>query len=1363
MSKIIPFHPHRPGQGADPAGRGSGSASGTAVTGSSFFDLHCSTSRSYNGPSVSSQVSAILQEGSPFLVGEWLVEPTLNRLTRGGDSVQLESKAIDVLLCLVAHAGQVVSKDTLFDTVWQTEFVSDSTLTSRIGELRNALGDDAQSPRYIETIRKRGYRLIADVRAVTTPTETPLAIPEAPPSPEEEQNPYPGLAAFTEADADRFFGREAEAAALWRKISARRLLAVIGPSGVGKSSLLRAGVVPRAPPGWRVVVFTPGEAPVLSLARALAPDHSGDPAAMARLLGFNDADTALAVVARWRGQFKEAVLVVDQFEELFTLNPPAVQASFIALLRRLVDAAEVHVVLVMRDDYLYRCQQHEPIAPIFKDLTPLPPPTPDGLRRALKEPAARLLYRFSSELLVDRMIAEVEGERGALPLMAFAVHRLWEERDRDERLLTDEAYERIGGVAGALAKHAEATLDRIGAERLPIVRELFRNLVTAEGTRAVRETVELLSVFDDSRRESATAVLRELIDARLLTGYRAQGDDERPARHVEIIHESLLTSWPRLVRWQAQDAEGALLRDQLRQAAHLWEEKGRPDDLLWSGAPYREYAVWRERYPGGLTELEEAFAASMDVAANRRRRRRRLAATIGVIVLAAVATALFTLWRSSVRETRRAEARKLIAIGRVELDRNPAAALAFARASLEVADSAEARMLAVQALWAGPPAFFVADAVQCLEAAFSPDGRRLACGGFSPDVTILRSDGVEPIRIRDLPEKLDMRGVAFTPSGDRLLSWLEGDPSIRIFGLSGEDLGILPGEASDLRVLDEDTVATVGPFELGEIERAVRIWSLADRSSRLVARWQPPSGFPSSLPGLPPAAIDLQLSWLAYGDDAAVHLFAITGPDVGRERALGNHPARVTNLAFAPDGSRLASADESGGFRVWPLAGDAAPRTLDAPALSRYSRLSFDASGSKLGWGSTGGALVWSLDDPPDAAARLLRVPGEFTFGAVGFDREAWWAAAGRDSSELVLWSLTSAYPRVLRGQTQLVLDLVFTADSRFLASCGLDGARLWPLSPEDGRQRPIALGEEGYLCQGIAADATSQGLLVATVGSGAFVAYPDRAALLRLQGVPPRCLQPAALDTRLGLAAAADGWAPEPGALHVVELESGATRSFPLRDPQSRDSVEGALTSLGFGADGSLMSGGNRGVYRWDLSTGERTRINCEGKWSDVALSRSGRTMIAVCDRFNPSGPVIVMDVATGAQHRVTSHERGVVAVAIDAAGERIATGDAKGVVRVGWTTGEEPHLLIGHRELVNTLAFSPDGKWLASASGSEILLWPMPDLTKPPLHTLPYDELLAKLQSLTNLRAVRDPSSDTGWKVEIGPFPGWREVPTW
>jgi hypothetical protein len=159
----------------------------------------------------------------------------------------------------------------------------------------------------------------------------------------------------------------------------------------------------------------------------------------------------------------------------------------------------------------------------------------------------------------------------------------------------------MGGVAGALAPHAEATLSQLGEEREGIVREIFRNQVTAPGTRAAADRAELLSVFGE-RRDEAGAVLDALVDARLLTEYEAeeahagQGAPETPHdqglprdrgeaghRRVEIVHESLLTHWPRLARWRTQDADGAQLRDQLRQAAHLWDERGRRDDLLWPG------------------------------------------------------------------------------------------------------------------------------------------------------------------------------------------------------------------------------------------------------------------------------------------------------------------------------------------------------------------------------------------------------------------------------------------------------------------------------------------------------------------------------------------------------------------------------------------------------------------------------------------------------------------------------------------------------------------------------------------------------------------------------------------------------------
>ncbi len=203
------------------------------------------------------------------------------------------------------------------------------------------------------------------------------------------------------------------------------------------------------------------------------------------------------MISRWRDRHRQGLLIVDQFEELFTLNPVEVQARFAVLLRLLVDRANIHLLLSMRDDFLYRCQSLVPLQPVLDGLFALEQPGSNALERALIGPAQRLGFSFEDDHLATEMVQDIEGGRGALPLLAFAVSRLWEKRDRDRKLLTRQAYEDIGGVGGALARHAESTLQAVGDERLPVVRELFRNLVTAEGTRAVRQWEELLSVFDN--------------------------------------------------------------------------------------------------------------------------------------------------------------------------------------------------------------------------------------------------------------------------------------------------------------------------------------------------------------------------------------------------------------------------------------------------------------------------------------------------------------------------------------------------------------------------------------------------------------------------------------------------------------------------------------------------------------------------------------------------------------------------------------------------------------------------------------------------------------------------------------------------
>ncbi len=323
---------------------------------------------------------------------------------------------------------------------------------------------------------------------------------------DETARPYPGLSAFQQEDARFFFGRELEVEALWKKLRRPHLLAVIGPSGAGKSSFLRAGLLPTLVDGWQAIVTTPGNRPFASLARALAEVLGEAPGVVDLLVRIEEPGVAVELLSQWRRQAKHALLIVDQFEELFTQNPEDVQQRFADLLGRLPLEADLHVLLSMRDDFLMQCHRFEALQPIFSELSPLDPPLGSALRRALVEPALRCGYRFEDEGIVEEMLAEVEGERGALPMVAFTAAQLWEQRDREAGYLTQEAYDQIGGVGGALAQHAEATLTEIGDDGIPIVRELFRNLVTAQGTRAARDRDELLSVFGVSgARYPATA------------------------------------------------------------------------------------------------------------------------------------------------------------------------------------------------------------------------------------------------------------------------------------------------------------------------------------------------------------------------------------------------------------------------------------------------------------------------------------------------------------------------------------------------------------------------------------------------------------------------------------------------------------------------------------------------------------------------------------------------------------------------------------------------------------------------------------------------------------------------------------------
>jgi len=1315
------------------------------------------------------QPETIPLSAAPFLLGDWLVEPSLNRLSRGEETVQLELRAMDVLLCLRAAGGEVVSKRTLIDTVWQTEFVAENTLTRRIADLRQVLGDDARAPRYIETIPRRGYRVVAPIAdAEDAVRVTPFPISD----PKEDVGPYPGLAPFAESDAEFFFGREHETTALWRKIANRRLLAVAGPSGMGKSSFVRAGVMATAPDGWTTVVFHPGEAPFASLARALAPAFFDDLEAIRQLMGTHDMDAALALVSRWRERTRQALLVVDQFEELFTLNLGAVQTEFADFLLRAATAADVHVALVLRDDFLHECQNQPALRAVLKDLTMLGPLDDAGLLRAIVKPARKFGFRFSDEILAEEMLAEVAGERGALPMLAFAVRQLWERRDRNRSLLTREVYEEMGGVGGALVRHAEATLEAIGPGNRPLVREIFRNLVTAQGTRAVRDAEELLSVFDPDQRANAQSVLRALIEARLLTTYGSGVDDGaemESCRRVEIVHESLLSSWPRLVRWQTQDADAAQFRDQLRQAARLWHDRGRPRDLVWSGASHRELAVWLENYPGGLSAAEQAFVDAADEQAGRRRRRRWRMAAGAFLALTAVAMSLAWLWRDSVQQARRAEALLLRARSQERLSTDTPLALAFATASLERDDDPAVRALALESLWRGPmPLSLVIDPTGKSIAAdvdLSPDRRWLSLGFYDGSIRLWDSSGRE-VAFRETvdspPGEPHPTAVRFSPDSAVLATATMPEAVMKFWSVPGlEALSVQPLErpldiGKDLKPVTTSTWRRLFGLEKSTDPAGVE-WSADEDSIKLLQKWAGTLDVA--------ADIDHGRKWMIYGASRQLWALDLTAADETTPQVVGRTDRDLAQLVFHPKGDRFATLDSGGEIQLWAVEGSAAIplRSWSAGSARATWDLRFSPSGRFLAAAfNSGPALqVWDLEGPPDAAPISLPEMYAPVFGLV-FDREERWIATsgGLYSS---IWPLTrDRRPYLLPGHAAGVTAVTFAPDGSWLASASGDGTiRWWPMSPGVGDGQRV-LFDWGHPLE-------AQFLVLESDPKGRFVvASADRGQIkvLFLDGSPPRSLEgfsgPAtnlAVGPEGRFVAAGGGTQSPPDALvRVWDLESNAVTVLDLGDGHN-------ISGVAFTQEGDLLISSGGKLRRWNTATLEYSVIGDSGSFVLSADRRHVLRGSSIWDDDVHTRTFSILDLVDGTSRQLPGFLIHSGGMALDASGSVVAMRGTSGPIQVGSSGGGEPHLLLGHpsASFVMSIAMSPDGRWIAAGSGNEnvIRLWPVPDVSKTPLHVLSHDEFLARLKTQTNHRIVPVDRARSGYRQIHDPFPGWEDLP--
>jgi len=528
--------------------------------------------------------------------------------------------------------------------------------------------------------------------------------------------PYRGLKAFREEHAAFFCGREVYTSRLLEKVLRQNgLVAVVGPSGTGKSSLVLCGLLPllrrQRPPAttWDAVTFTPGDRPFHRLAASLIPllepsiTSAAERLSKAQQLGESLASgLPLAEVAEMiLGDSKgtdRLLVVVDQFEEIITLTPEKHRSSFLKAMVAALGHSPIEFVITLRADYYGHVVSlnRELSDRLEQCVVNLGPMTPDELGRAIVQPAKKVGLDFEAGL-VERLLNDVGDEPGNLPLLEFALTELW--TARQSRSMTHAAYEKFGGLAKAISHTAHAELEKFTPEQQRTVRQILTRLVhvvtPGEALEDTRQRVSLNELGADAR-----PIVDELAKARLLVTAR---DADIHQDTVEISHEALIQGWSDLRAWLNEDREFLLWRQRLNLYSTVWQRANRDDGGLLRGALLTEAERWQASHATGLNDEERDFIGksterrSKEVLEEEGRRRRRVTTlVVSLLIMAALASFAGVQWYRAVSQRRIAEAGTLLSAARLITTEAPSKfdqAALLAIESLRLDDTAEARSI----------------------------------------------------------------------------------------------------------------------------------------------------------------------------------------------------------------------------------------------------------------------------------------------------------------------------------------------------------------------------------------------------------------------------------------------------------------------------------------------------------------------------------------------------------------------------------------------------------------------------------------------------------------------------------------------
>ncbi|HTI22049.1 MAG TPA: hypothetical protein VL652_13725, partial [Kutzneria sp.] len=1094
----------------------------------------------------------------------------------------------------------------------------------------------------------------------------------------EGRSPYPGLLAFSVGNAQYFFGREQLTATLVDRLGDPRRdgpVAVVGASGSGKSSLLRAGLVPTiegmdlaTPRRWSWLLFTPGNKPVEALASSLAQGTGRPPSELLALIQDDPGELAAVLDGSER-----LVIVIDQFEELFTLcDDEAQRRIFVAALTALNAA----VVYGVRADFYGHCARFPELLASLERAVVVGPMTASALRETIERPAALAGLELEPGLadLLLRDLGAEEDTGGVLPLLAHALLATWQVREGNR--LTLQGYAEVGGIHRAIATTADATYARFDPAGRDLVRRLLLRMVhVGEGVEVTRARVDRASLIDGAADpETAAAVLDALARARLVTV------DEHTA---EISHEALLRSWPRLRQWVADNRESLRLHQQLAQDARSWQRDGRDDSGLYRGAKLAIALNWAPD-DGSLAPIERELldasrsreTAEQRSAVRRTRRLRQLVAALTVLLLVAVASTVFAFVERTTALHDRADAMsRQVALRANSLQTaDPALAAQLSLVAYRISPTAEARgsLLTTSGVPATTRLLGHSDGVTALSyggnllasaskdksvrlwdagsrtslatvavpsaaygVALSRDGKLLAAGIADGSIILWDvSNPRSPARLAVAKGHTDsVFALAFSPDGTRLAS-ASGDKSVRLWQVDGRRISSLFTLAGHEKTVTSIAYSPDGKLiASGSYDNTVRLWNSATGAPAGVL-----SGHTNAVTGVAFSPDSRRLASASY--DESVRVWdPVTGTAVS---TVTGATSFLEAVAFSPDGRTVAAGGDDHITRLWDVAGGTQVAAFTAPSTIRA--VMFSPDGSSVATGAANWSVsVWDV--------RAAEVNGHAQSGwGMAFDKTGKVLASGHYDGTVRLWGTSD--PRrptalaTLTGHTGPVTSVAFSPDGKTLASVSYDHtARLWDIADP--------------------AHPTLLTTIAASTGQLEAVVYDPSGKMIVTSGDD-----------------------------HLIRLWDVTDTTRVTRIGQPLTEHTDGVSSLALSADGkTLASGSYDGSARlWDVS--------------------------------DPVHPV--------SRYRIAAeHPAAIRSIALSPDGALLATGGEDHAVELWTTDGAPVGVLTDHTNTVTSVAFSADGKSLASGSWDRtVSIWDVSDPHAPqPTATLsgPTDNVTA------------------------------------